>query len=79
MTIRHSLDKGSLFQQSCDTFWDNIEINFISELFATSNNLIFSDDRINATFDENRNKWNLNCKLGDCGMTAKTVIEDDIR
>ena len=60
---------------------DYIEISFISALFATSDNLLFADERMNATLDEETNRWKIKCKLGDCGMTAKTVktLEDENR
>ena len=58
---------------------ERIIVSFPSALFAESDDLVFDNDALNPVFDTETAIWSISCKIGDCGMTARTIVENDLR
>merc|ERR1712130_1033182 len=54
---------------------EKIEVSFPSALFADSDALVFASDAFHPVFDAEAKRWKISCAIGECGMTAHTVIE----
>ncbi len=58
---------------------ETILVSFPSALFAESDDLVFDNESFNPVFDTETSVWSISCKIGECGMTARTIVQNGQR